>query len=269
MDRRILIAFAVPAAVLVLFVAWPLLRVIVTSSPVLLWESLLDEEVRNSILLTFAASLIATVIALLGGVPLAYLLARRNFPARWLVEGIVDLPVIVPHTAAGIALLMAFGRHTLVGQMFGLLGIRFVSAVPGIVVAMLFVSMSFLVNAAREGFEMVDPRLEYTARTLGASPWESFWRVSLPMAWRSIFSGAVMMWARGLSEFGAVVILAYHPMVAPVLLYERFESWGLRYAQPVAALMILICLVTFVALRIVTGRRASARRDRRTWEVSA
>ncbi|MCX7682712.1 MAG: ABC transporter permease [Anaerolineae bacterium] len=258
-DRRILIVFAIPGALLVLFVAWPLLRVIITSSPALLWETLLDEEVRRSMLLTFAASLMATTIAFLGGVPLAYVLARRDFPAKWLVEGVVNLPVVVPHTAAGIALLMAFGRHTLPGQVLGLLGIRFVSAVPGIVAAMLFVSMSFLVNAAREGFEGVDPRLEYTARTLGASPWESFWRVSLPMAWRSIFSGAVMMWARGLSEFGAVVILAYHPMVTPVLLYERFESWGLRYAQPIAALLILMCLATFVVLRII------GHRDRRIW----
>ncbi len=273
MDRRTLITFAIPGALLVLFVAWPLLH-IVAASPALLWETILDQEVRRSILLTFAASLIATAIALLTGVPLAYLLARHDFPARWLVEGIIDLPVVVPHTAAGIALLMVFGRHTFLGQVFGLLGIRFVSAIPGIVAAMLFVSMSFLVNAAREGFEAIDPRLEHTARTLGASPWESFWRVSLPMAWRNIFSGAIMMWARGLSEFGAIVILAYHPMVAPVLLYERFESWGLRRAQPVAALMVLVSLAAFVALRMIAGRgsrvgwRMTTRRRREVWGES-
>lgn len=143
----------------------------------------------------------------------------------------------------------------MLGQVFGLLGIRFVSATPGIVIAMLFVSLPFLVNAAREGFEAVEPRLEKVARTLGASPWRSFWRVSFPLAWRSILSGMILMWARGLSEFGAVVILAYHPMVAPVLVWERFESFGLSYARPVATLTILICLATFVVLAVTVGRK--------------
>jgi molybdate/tungstate transport system permease protein len=256
--NRMRVLFAVLGALLVAFVAWPLLTTILASAPAVLWETLLDEEVRNSILLTFYASLLATASAFLCGVPLAYLLARTNFRGKWLVQGLLDVPVVVPHSAAGIALLMVFGRRALVGRAFNLAGIKFVSALPGIVVAMLFVSLSFLVNAAREAFESVDPRLERVARTLGASPWQSFARVSLPLAWRGILSGMLLMWARGLSEFGAVVILAYHPMVAPVLLYERFESFGLDYARPVAALMILITLGTFAVLRI------TARRNRRS-----
>ncbi|MCX7855291.1 MAG: ABC transporter permease [Anaerolineae bacterium] len=247
--NRLTVLFSILGALLVLFIALPLARTVTASSPALLWQTLLDTEVRNAISLTLYASFVATLLAFICGVPLAYLLARVDFPGKGVVEGIIDLPVVVPHSAAGIALLMVFGRQAPLGQAFGLLGLRFVSAVPGIVIAMLFVSLSFLVNAAREGFEAVDPRLERVARTLGASPWEAFWRVSFPLAWRSILSGAIMMWARGLSEFGAVVILAYHPMVAPVLLYERFESFGLAYARPVAALMILICLATFAVLR--------------------
>jgi len=249
--NRMRAAFVVLGALLVLFVAWPLLRTVTASNPAILWETLLEAEVRNAILLTFYSSALATVIALVGGVPLAYLLARVDFPGKRLVEGVIDVPIVVPHSAAGIALLMAFGRRSLLGEAFGLFGLRFVSAAPGIVIAMLFVSLSFLVDSAREGFEAVDPRLERVARTLGASPWSAFWRVSFPLAWRSILSGLVLMWARGLSEFGAVVILAYHPMVAPVLLYERFESFGLNYARPVATLIILICLATFVALRLI------------------
>jgi len=249
------VLFAILGLLLILFVAWPLLRTITASSPAVLWQTLLDEEVRGSILLTFQASFIATVLAFVCGVPLAYLLARVDFPGKRLIEGIIDVPIVVPHSAAGIALLMVFGRRTLLGQAFGFLGLKFVSAFPGIVIAMLFVSLSFLVNAAREGFEAVDPRLERIARTLGASPWRAFWGVSFPLAWRSILSGMILMWARGLSEFGAVVILAYHPMVAPVLIYERFESFGLHYARPIAALMILICLATFVVLRLVAQRR--------------
>ncbi len=247
--NRLIALFSALGALLVLFVVVPLARTVTAASPSVLWQTLLDPEVRGAISLTLYASLIATLLAFLCGVPLAYLLARVDFPGKGVVEGVIDLPVVVPHSAAGVALLMVFGRQAPLGQAFGLLGLRFVSAVPGIVIAMLFVSLSFLVNAAREGFEAVDPRLERVARTLGASPWEAFWRVSFPMAWRSILSGAMMMWARGLSEFGAVVILAYHPMVAPVLLYQRFESFGLDSARPVAAVMILICLVIFVLLR--------------------
>ncbi len=253
--NKMRVAFVSLGSLLVLFIAWPLLRTVTASNPVFLWQALLDEEVRRSILLTFYSSLIATALAFVCGVPLAYLLARVDFPGKRLVEGIIDVPIVVPHSAAGIALLMVFGRRTILGQMFGLFGLKFVSAMPGIVIVMLFVSLSFLVNASREGFEAVDPRLERVARTLGASPWGAFWRVSFPLAWRSILSGMILMWARGLSEFGAVVIIAYHPMVAPVLLYERFESFGLSYARPVATLMILICLATFVALRLTAGRK--------------
>ncbi|MFL7795082.1 MAG: ABC transporter permease [Anaerolineae bacterium] len=251
------ILFVALGSLLLLFVAWPLLRTITASGPAVLWQTLLDEEVRDAVLLTFYTSMIATALAFVCGVPLAYLLARVDFPGKQLVESIIDVPVVVPHSAAGIALLMVFGRRALLGQAFGLMGVKFVSAAPGIIIAMLFVSLSFLVNAAREGFTGVDPRLEHIARTLGASPWQAFWRVAFPLAWRSILSGMILMWARGLSEFGAVVILAYHPMVAPVLLYQRFESFGLESAQPVAALMILICLVAFVALRISAKRGKS------------
>jgi len=253
--NRMHVSFVVLGSLLILFIAVPLLRTVTASNPAVLWQTLLDEEVRGSMGLTFYASLVATGLAFVCGVPLAYLLARADFPGKQLVEGIIDVPIVVPHSAAGIALLMVFGKRTPLGQAFSLFGLKFVSATPGIVIAMLFVSLSFLVNAAREGFEAVDPRLERVARTLGASPWRAFWRVSFPLAWRSILSGMILMWARGLSEFGAVVILAYHPMVAPILIYERFESFGLRYARPVATLMILTCLVTFVALRLIARRK--------------
>jgi molybdate/tungstate transport system permease protein len=253
--NRTKVVFTALGVLLIFFVAWPLFRTVIGSRPAIVWETLGEAEVRRAILLTFGSSGLATIIAFLTGVPLAYLLARVDFPGKRLIEGIVDVPVVVPHSAAGIALLMVFGRRSLLGRAFGLLGLRFVSTAPGIVIAMLFVSLSFLVDSAREGFEAVDPRLERVARTLGASPWQAFWRVSFPLAWRSILSGMILMWARGLSEFGAVVILAYHPMIAPVLLYERFESFGLTYARPVAAIIIVICLVAFVVLRLIAQKK--------------
>nr|HID13917.1 molybdenum ABC transporter permease [Anaerolineae bacterium] len=113
------VSFVVLGSLLILFVAWPLARTVTATGPAALWRTLLDEEVRASILLTFYASLIATGLAFVCGVPLAYLLARADFPGKRLVEGIIDLPIVVPHSAAGIALLMVFGRRTPLGQAFG------------------------------------------------------------------------------------------------------------------------------------------------------
>ena len=253
------LTFILLGATLVLFIAWPLLRTILATAPGVLWQTLLDAEVRHAILLTGYASMIATALAFVTGVPLAYLMARSEFPGKRLVSGLINLPIVVPHSAAGIALLMVFGKYGPLGKLLGHVGLKFVSATPGIVIAMLFVSLSFLVNAAREGFEAVNPHLERVARTLGASPWSAFWRISFPLAWRSILSGLMLMWARGLSEFGAVVILAYHPMVSPVLIYERFESYGLQYARPVATLMILICLLIFSLLQMTASAKEAHR----------
>jgi len=242
------------SAVLVLFIGYPILLAITGSSPQILLDTMLDETVRRSILFTFSSSLIATGIGFITGIPLAYLLANHEFRGKRLLEGLIDLPIVIPHSAAGIALLLALGRNTLLGQSIGILGIRFVSAAPGIVAAMLFVSVPFLVDAAREGFESTDPHLLSVARTLGSNPWQVFWRVSFPLAWRGIMSGLILMWSRGISEFGAVVILAYHPMIAPVLLFERFQSFGLDYALPVAGVVILVSMLVFIVLRSISSR---------------
>jgi molybdate/tungstate transport system permease protein len=235
--------------ILLLIIVIPLARVIFHTDPGVLRSTIADPEVISSIFLTLRAALYATLACLLFGVPLAYALARWNFPGKTIVQGVIDLPVMIPHTAAGIALLMVYGREFFLGKAFALLGISFTGTVAGISLAMAFVSLPFLVNAARDGFQAIDPRLERVARTLGASPWQAFFKVSLALCWRSILSGAIMMWARGIAEFGAVIILTYHPMIAPILIWERFENFGLKYASPVAVILILICLVVFCGLR--------------------
>ena len=245
--------FGILGASLVIFVLLPLASTVFSSSAPRLVQTLTDPQVLHSIGLTFQASALSTGIAALTGVPLAYLLARRRFWGKRLVEGIIDLPVVVPHTAAGIALLMVFGGRGLLGDPLGRLGIYFTDRLAGIVVAMLFVSLPYLVNMSREAFALIDPELEKNALVEGASPWQAFCYVSLPLAWRGVLSGALMMWARGISEFGAVVILAYHPKIAPVLIYELFNGFGLSAALPVAALLILAALLVFVFLRWLSG----------------
>ncbi len=241
--------FAAAASSLLLFVLLPLVNTLAQTPLAALWDALTDGQVLASLALTFYAAAWATALALLTGVPLAYLLARHEFAGKRWVEGIVNLPIVVPHTAAGIALLTVFGRHGFAGKAFGAFNVRFTDDVPGIVVGMLFVSLPFLVNAAREAFAQIDPELEGVAQTMGASRWQAFRYVTLPLAWRGIIAGAVMMWGRGISEFGAVVILAYHPRIIPVLTYERFAGFGLAAAQPVAVILIVASLGVFVLLQ--------------------
>jgi molybdate/tungstate transport system permease protein len=235
--------------VMILFLVLPLATMVLSVSPQLLWTTLLEEEVYHSILLTVISGLWATFFGIAFGVPLAYQLARHRFPGKRLIEGLIDLPIVIPHSAAGIALLAVFGRRFYGGKLFGLFGINFVGDEPGIVIAMMFVSVPFLINAARDGFLAVDPRMEQVAQSLGASPWRTFWTITLPLARRNILTGAMLMWSRGISEFGAIIILVYHPMVAPILLWDRFETYGLKYAEPVAVLLLLMCMIIFVVLR--------------------
>jgi len=255
--HKMTIAFIILGAIIVLFIAVPLGKMILGSDPRILLETITDGQVISSIWLTLYAAFIATVVGCILGVPLAYLLARHEFRGKRLLEGLIDIPIVVPHTAAGIALLFVFGRSFWVGGAFDKIGIQFVDSIAGIIIAMLFVSVPFLINSAKEGFNKVDVRLEKVARSMGATAWQTFYKISLPLAWRSIIAGNIMMWARGISEFGAVIILTYYPMTAPTLIYQRFETMGISYSQPVAALLIMVCIIAFIVLRTLAykGKR--------------
>lgn len=239
------------AALILLFLVAPLAGMFVSTSLSDLFETAKDTEVQQSIKLTLWVSLAATIIFSLAAIPLAYLLARKSFPFKSIVSGIIDLPVVIPHSAAGIAILGFVSRDSVLGQMGSAIGLNFVGHPAGIAIAMAFVSLPFLVNAARDGFSGVPVRLEKAALTLGASPARVFFTISLPLAWRSIVSGLILMFARGMSEFGAVIMVAYHPMITPILIYERFGAFGLKYARPVSVLFIMISLAVFIALRML------------------
>ncbi len=250
------IVFSLLASVIILLIIVPLLKILFATDTTILLKTAREKEVIASIFLTLRASLYATCFCLFFGIPLAYIIARGDFSGKSFIEALVDLPIIVPHTAAGIALLTVFGKKFFLGEFLSEnLGISFVGKTAGIVIAMTFVSLPFLVNAAKEGFRSVDPRLEKVARTLGATPWKVFWEITVPLSRRHILSGAIMMWARGISEFGAVVILAYHPMTAPVLIFERFNSYGLKYSQPVAVILLAICFLIFISLRGIVKKQ--------------
>ena len=229
----------------------------INTSPSSLFETAKETEVRSSIWLTIWTSMAATLIFAVAAIPFSYILARKSFPMKRIITGIIDLPVVIPHSAAGIAILGFVSRDTLIGKMGSAVGLNFVGNPAGIAIAMAFVSIPFLINAARDGFAGVPERLEKAALTLGASPARVFFTISLPLAWRNIISGLILMFARGMSEFGAVIVVAYHPMITPILIYERFGAFGLKYARPVSVLFILISLSVFILLRLLAKERTS------------
>jgi molybdate/tungstate transport system permease protein len=243
--------FSLLGAMILLFIMAPVLGLLFSSSPLKLFETARDPEVKNSILLTLGISMGGTLLFALAAVPFSWILARYRFPLKRLVTAIIDLPVVIPHSAAGIAVLGFVSRDTWLGKAGAFAGFNFVGHPAGIMIAMAFVSLPYLINAARDGFLSVPERLEKAALTLGASPLRVFFTISLPLAWKNILSGLILMFARGMSEFGAVVIIAYHPMVTPVLIYERFTSFGLKYAQPVSVIYILVVLVFFMIIRML------------------
>jgi molybdate/tungstate transport system permease protein len=248
------ILFVFLGGVILLFIIAPLAGLFIATTPAEFFETVRDREVSGSIGLTLWTSMLATLIFGIAAIPFSWILARKTFPFKKVVSAIIDIPIVIPHSAAGIALLGFVSRDTLVGRVGESLGLNFVSSAPGIILAMAFVSIPFLINAARDGFASVPENLEKTALNLGASPARVFFTVSLPLAWRFILSGMIMMWARGMSEFGAVVIIAYHPMITPVLIYERFGAFGLSYARPVAVVFICVTLIFFVVLRMLSTR---------------
>jgi molybdate/tungstate transport system permease protein len=249
---RILLALL--GATLVLFIVGPLARLLLAATPADLAAAASDHELIGAILLTIFTATLATAIGLLTGLPLAWALARLRFPGRRIVQGLVDLPVVIPHPVAGIALLLFLGRQSFLGRPLAALGLEFVSHVPGIVAAMLFVSVPILVSGAREAFSTVDPRLERVARSLGDPPWRAFRHVTLPLAGRGIAAAAILAWARAVSEFGAIVILTYNPKVASVLIFDRFTAYGLTAAIPAALALLLLALLVFVLVRLVQPR---------------
>jgi len=241
--------------IVLVFILLPLIQLMTAPEGHMLKETILDKDVLRSIWLSIYTAGSAAIICFVFGVPLAYLLARSDFKGKHLVESIIDLPIVIPHPVVGIAILGVVGENHPIGRMLYSLGIRMMGSVTGIITVLVFVALPFFINSAKDGFENVSPRLEHVSRSLGASMGSTFFRVTFPLAWRSILIGFVMSCARAVSEFGAVVVVAYHPMIAPVMIYERYEAYGLSYSQPLAFWLVAFCLILFLIIRTLTLKR--------------
>lgn len=201
---------------------------------------------------------VSTLIVVLLGVPLAYLLARGEFRGKAFLGALVYLPLVIPPLVGGVLLLAMYGPYAPVGQWLGDRGIRVTDAWPGIVLAQTFVSAPYLVIAARVAFDGVDPTLERVSYALGKPPLVTFFRVSLPLAWPGILAGVPLAWLRALGEFGATVMVAYHPYTLPVYLFVQFGAEGLRAALPIAAILLLVGAVVLGLVQAAARRGPAA-----------
>ncbi|HEV2581958.1 MAG TPA: ABC transporter permease, partial [Ktedonobacteraceae bacterium] len=178
-------------------------------------STLSDPDAIQALTTSAISATIATACMALFGIPLGYVLARFSFPGKSIVSVAIYLPLVFPPVVSGIILLVLFGPYGLIGGPLANAGWEVDDTLAGIVIAQIFVAAPFVIVAARSAFESIDPRLEQVAATLGHSRWRLFWRVSLPLARGGIIAGLVLAWMRALGEFGATVVLAYHPYTIP------------------------------------------------------
>jgi molybdate transport system permease protein len=226
------------------------------------WSILTSQSALTALRLSLWCSLWATVFSVAFGVPLAWVLARLTFPGRGAVRALCTLSMVLPPVVAGVALFYALGRNGLVGQYLDeWFGITLPFTTAGVIVAQTFVAMPFLVLTVEAAFRQADTRFEDAARTLGASPWYVFRRITLPAIRPGLAAGAVLSWARALGEFGATITFAGNfpgtTQTLPLLTYLKLES-----NPPEAIVLSLVLMaVSFAVLislrdRFITGLRA-------------
>jgi len=248
------IFFIILSIVLLILLIIPIFNIMFQESPLVIFETLFTDYVANAIITSFYCSFLATILAFCLGVPLGYLLARHNFPGKRILDSIIDLPILIPHSVAGILLLSVYGQQGFLGQFFLNFNILFYDTPWGIIIAMFFVSAPFLIKGSRDAFANVNPNIEKAARTLGASRTRTFITITIPIASQGIFTGSILCWARGISEFGAVYILASTPLIGSTLVYYEFEGSGLAAVRPIAISLILVTLLIFIILKLIQGK---------------
>jgi molybdate transport system permease protein len=238
---------------MLVFLLVPLLALLLRISPAQLLANLANREVTEAISLSMVTTAITVVLTVLAGTPLAYLLARRQFRGRTALDTLMDLPMVLPPSVAGIALLVAFGRRGLVGQYLTVAGIELAFTQAAVVLAQLFVAAPFYIKAAAAGFAGVDRELEQAAALDGATPLQVTRYVTVPLAWTALFGGIVMTWARALGEFGATIIFAGNfvgrTQTMPLAIYQGFEQ-DLSVALTLSAILLA---VSFGVLFVVKG----------------
>lgn len=239
------------AGAFTLFLAIPLAALLFREPPSTLWAALLQPDVLQALQLSLVTTTLSTLLSIVFGLPVAYLLARVRFPGSRVLETLVTLPTVLPPVVAGVALLITFGRVGLLGRSLSAVGISLPFTSAAVVMAQIFVSAPFFINSARAGLEQLDRRYELAAYTLRATPFYTFRRVVLPLIRPALMSGIGLSWARALGEFGATITFAGNfpgtTQTMPIAVYIAAES----DLDTSIALAVLLLVVSFVVLLLV------------------
>jgi molybdate transport system permease protein len=249
------------AAVALTFLLLPVVAVFVRVPPGQLLDQLGSDVALDALLVTLKTNLVAVGLVLVLGTPTAYLIATRTFRGRPLVLTLVELPLVLPPAVAGIGLLAAFGRAGLLGAELDALGLSVGFTQAAVVLAVAFVAGPFYVRPAIAAFESVDPTLLAAARTLGATPARTFWRVALPLAGGGLGAGAALAFARGLGEFGATIMFAGSlqgvTQTLSLAIYQEFDV-NFDGALAISALLVVVSAVLLLSVKVVAGWRSTS-----------
>ncbi|GEC06998.1 molybdate ABC transporter permease [Streptomyces spinoverrucosus] len=251
--RMVPLPLLVPALLGLAFLLLPLIALLIRTPWSTLPDQLTSPGVWQALRLSLVCATAATALSLILGVPLAWLLARTEFPGRGLVRALVTLPLVLPPVVGGVALLLALGRNGVVGQWLDAwFGITLPFTTTGVVIAETFVAMPFLVISVEGTLRAADPRYEEAAMTLGASRFTAFRRVTLPLIAPGIAAGAVLAWARALGEFGATITFAGNfpdrTQTMPLAVYLALQN------DPAAAIALSLVLLT-VSITVLAALR--------------
>ena len=247
--------------VYILFIGLPILALLVQASQQEgFLAGLTGDMVLQALRLTIITSIVSMLVVVMVGTPFALLLARRRSTVLRVIDTFVELPIVLPPVVAGVAMLMAFGRNGLLGPALSAIGVTLPFTTAAVIFAQVFVAAPFYIRAARIGFAGVDPTYEEVSQTLGVSPWATFWRPTLPVAWPSLLTGLTLAWARAVSEFGATIMFAGNltgrTQTMPLAIMTAMES-SLGSALALAVLLLAMSALALAALSVLLRRTGS------------
>lgn len=244
--------FILPSLVLLALLGLPIIAVFWKSINKNFFTYALAPNALSALRLSLLTSSLSTLLVVAAGLPLAYILARWKFHGKTALELLVDLPVVLPPSVAGLALLIAFGRQGVFGQWLAPLGISLAFSTAAVVMAQTFVSAPLFVRSVKVGFAEIDPQMEEAAFVEGANELQLFRFIMLPLAWRSLLTGSILTWARALGEFGATLMFAGNligkTQTMPLAIYLGLES-GLGVALALSVMLVMVSVVLLGVVR--------------------
>lgn len=253
--------FVLPGILLLALLGLPVLALLIRAGTDGMFIFITQPAAVAALRLSVVTSSLSALLAILTGTPIAYLLARRRFYGKGLLELLIDLPVVLPPSVAGIALLIAFGRQGLFGSWLSALGVSIPFTTTAVILAQTFVSAPLFVRAARIGFAEIDAQIIEAAYVEGSSEWQLLRFVMVPLAGRAILGGAILAWTRAIGEFGATILFAGNlegvTQTMPLAIYLGLER-GLGIALALSTVLVFVSFLLLLAIRRLENHEASA-----------